>query len=226
MDAGQLESYLDPVRVFLSHSKHDRFGQSLAKMTRDYLHSDTDFGSFFDAKNIPPGLHFDEVLTHFVRTSAVVAFHTDSYSSREWCRREILEAKRHGVPLVVANALDKGDERGFPYMGNVPIIQLDDISSPTRIPLVVGYLLDEVLKDFLWKCRIAVANSHGATDVRFLARWPELISVAALIESGVNLEKTKVVYPDPPIGPEEAGLFSSFSPLLVMQSYTEWLGDL
>jgi hypothetical protein len=48
---------------------------------------------------------FQKVLLKQVRLSAVVAIHTDSYSSREWCRREIVEAKRWNVPLVVANCL-------------------------------------------------------------------------------------------------------------------------
>jgi hypothetical protein len=55
----------------------------------------------------------------------MVAIHTDSYSSREWCRREIIEAKRWNVPLVVANGISNLDERGFPYMGNVPVVRLE-----------------------------------------------------------------------------------------------------
>ncbi|WP_204306774.1 toll/interleukin-1 receptor domain-containing protein, partial [Klebsiella pneumoniae] len=72
--------------------------------------------TFFDVHDIPTGVRFDRAILLQVRVSAVVAVHTDSYSSREWCRREIIEAKRWNVPLVVANCIADADERGFPYM--------------------------------------------------------------------------------------------------------------
>lgn len=53
----------------------------------------------------------------------MLAFHTDQYSSRPWCRREVLEAKRLGAHILIVDALEAGDPRSFPYGGNVPIIQ-------------------------------------------------------------------------------------------------------
>ncbi|MDE0532569.1 MAG: hypothetical protein OXI01_14145 [Albidovulum sp.] len=101
--------------------------------------------------DIPAGLRFDEVLLHQVRVSAVVAIHTDSNSSREWCRREVIEVRLWKVPLVVADCISNLDDRSFPYSGNVPVIRLDD-RQEERIDFVVDLLIDEVLKDFLWRC--------------------------------------------------------------------------
>ena len=109
-----------------------------------------------------------------------MAVHTDTYSSREWCRREIIEAKRCNVPMIVVNCVRDVDERAFPYMGNVPNVRMDPGKAvpdkTSRIERVIGCLLDEVFKDFLWRCRIKLANGKNP-DVLFMARPPELISV-------------------------------------------------
>jgi hypothetical protein len=118
-----LLGYLRKVEVFLSHSKHDPDGVRIAQLIRRHLHQSNGFDSFFDVHDIPPGLPFHDVILLKVKVSAVVAIHTDSYSSREWCRREIIEAKRWSVPLVVANCISDVDERSFPYMGNVPVVR-------------------------------------------------------------------------------------------------------
>lgn len=81
----------------------------------------------------------------------MVAIHTDSNSSREWCRREVIEVRLWKVPLVVADCISNLDDRSFPYSGNVPVIRLDD-RQEERIDFVVDLLIDEVLKDFLWRC--------------------------------------------------------------------------
>jgi hypothetical protein len=159
---------------------------------------------------------------HYVRVSAVVALHTDSFSSREWCRREIIEAKRANVPLVVANCITDFEERGFPYLGNVPVVRLEP-DATHRISYVVARLLDEVLKDFLWRCRVELA-SRAVRGVDFLPRSPELISLVELASSG-DLAGRTVVYPDPPLGLEELGLIEALAPKTILRSYTQWLSE-
>lgn len=36
----------------------------------------------------------------------------------------MIEAKRAGAPMVVAHAVTEGEERSFPYLGNVPVVRL------------------------------------------------------------------------------------------------------
>lgn len=217
-----LLGYLQKVQIFLSHSKHDGDGERIARAVRDALHHGQGFSSFFDVKDIPTGVRFDRVLLAQVRVSAVVAIHTDSFSSREWCRREIIEAKRYNVPLVVANCIQDADERGFPYMGNVPLVRMDPILLD-RIDNVVGRLLDEVLKDFLWRCRVEMVRRDGAADAVFLPRPPELISLAGL--DGEAQAEVTLVYPDPPIGSEEQRLFEVIAPSVRLRSLTEWIAQ-
>lgn len=221
-DDEALEQYLRKVEVFLSHSKHDEDGERIAKLIRDYLYrgEGDSLASFFDVHDIPAGLPFNKVILKKVKVSAIVAVHSDSYSSREWCRREIIEAKKWNVPLVVANCLSDIDERSFPYMGNVPAVRMDP-DKPERIAPVISRLLDEVLKDFLWRCRVQLAAGTAGDDIVFLPRPPELISLAGLRE----ITNTTLVYPDPPIGSEEQRLFEIVAPSIKLRSITEWLAE-
>lgn len=216
-----LEAYLRKVQIFLSHSKHDDAGERVARLIRDRLQDGHGLASFFDVHDIPAGLRFHKVLLLQVRISAMVAVHTDTYSSREWCRKEIIEAKRHNVPLVVANCISDLDERGFPYMGNVPVVRLDP-HGPDRIDVVIARLLDEVLKDFLWRCRIAISAATAGPAVMFIPRPPELITLASLPPEA-DAPTPIIVYPDPPLSTEEERLFAEIAPRVQLRSLTEWL---
>jgi hypothetical protein len=214
----ELLEYLKRVEVFLSHSKHDQDGEQIALQFRQFV-QDADYDAFFDVVNIPIGLPFERVLLAKVRVSAVVAIHTDTYSTREWCRREMIEAKLFNCPLVVANCIKDTDERGFPYMANVPIVRMDP-EKRDRIDVIVARLMDEVLKDFLWRCRIKLFATAGK-NVSFLPRPPELIVLTALRDRAPPCDT--LVYPDPPIGVEEMNLFASAAPSVKLLSVTEWL---
>ena len=220
-DEEALERYLKKVQIFISHSKHDDHGEHIARAIRDRLHASHGLSSFFDVHDIPAGLRFQKVLLQQVKVSAVVAVHTNSYSSREWCRREIIEAKRWNVPLIVANCISDMDERGFPYLGNVPIVRMDP-HGEDRIDVVIGRLLDEVLKDFLWRCRVELTRPAADPAVVFIPRPPELISLVGL-PAAAEVPETVIVYPDPPLSEEEQLLFGEVAPRVKLWSMTEWL---
>lgn len=221
-DAAALERYLEKVQVFLSHSKHDGDGVRIAQEIRDWLHQNIALLSFFDVHDIPPGMRFPKVLLQNIKKSVVVAVHTDSYSSREWCRREIIEAKRWNVSMIVVNSMRDVDERGFPYMGNVPIVRMDP-NRIDRIEEVIGHLLDEVFKDFLWRCRIALTGDANS-EALFMPRHPELISLANL-PARTEVANPMIVYPDPPLGDEEEQLFEKIAPHVRLRNLTQWLTE-
>ena len=233
-----LEHYLEKVQIFLSHSKHDSDGERIAEKIRDWLHQNSGLSSFFDMIDIPPGLHVQDVLNHQVKASAVMAVHTDSYSSREWCRREIIEAKRQNVPMIAINCMTDIDERGFPYMGNVPIVRMDP-NETDRIEVVIGRLLDEVFKDFLWRCRVELAGRSNSGAL-FMPRPPELISLAnpaftsfanaelisaPALSADANGTDPTIVYPDPPLGAEEEQLFEKIAPRVRLRNLSQWLAE-
>ncbi len=127
---------LDPeakkVTVFLSHAKHD--GLEITTAVRRHLHEHTKLDDFFDAADIPDGARFAEFITKSAGSLPVLlAVQTDGYGSREWCRMEVLEAKRRRVPIVVLTAIQVGEARSFPYIGNVPVVCWRDQSRCPRL---------------------------------------------------------------------------------------------
>ena len=218
-----LQHYLQRVPVFLSHSKHDSDGERVANDLRDWLHNNTQLSSFIDAHDIPPGLSFEEVLEDAIGKpeGVMIAIHTDTYSSREWCRREVIRAKRRDLPMVVVDCLRALDERSFPYLGNVPVVRMDP-DRTDQIPEVVARLLEETFRDLLWASRIERLSGVAEPEV-FLARPPELLSLAKL-RAGTRNGQLVVVYPDPPLGSEELQLFAEVANDVQLHSLTEWLG--
>ncbi len=223
-DRRDLQQYLQQVPVFLSHSKHDSDGERVAHYIRDWLHNNTQLSSFLDVHDIPPGLSFKEVLEEAIGAPAgvIIAIHTDTYSSREWCRREVLTAKRLDLPMIVVDCLRMVDERFFPYLGNVPVVRMDP-GRTDQIPEVVARLLDETFKGLLWASRIErLPGSQGAAV--FVGRPPELFLLARFRVSARD-GSLIIVYPDPPLGNEELQLFTDAAHGVRLHSVTEWLGE-
>ncbi len=187
---------------------------------RDWIHAHSPLDSFFDVHDIPPGLSFEQVLLHQLDAGAVVAVHTDSYSSREWCRREVIEAKRRLVPMVVVDCVRDVDPRGMAYLGNVPVVRMEP-DRRDRMAIVAGCLLDEVFRTWLWLCRVGhhLADSPG---VLFTARPPELIALAALPPHDEESVPT-IVYPEPVLSADEERLFREITPGVRVQTLTDWL---
>ena len=213
-----VSAYLRRAQIFLSHSKRD--GTPVASAIRDWIHQNTALDSFMDVHDIPPGLSFEAVIDESIGTGVLVAIHTDSYSSREWCRREVIAAKRRHLPMVVVDCLHSIDRRAFPYLGNVPVIRMNPCNRD-RIERVIGVLLDEVFKDYLWRCRTARLSAVDP-GVLFLPRSPELIALATLSAPGEDGTQD-IVYPDPPLGVEEKDLFTAIAGSVRLRALSEWL---
>ena len=220
--AGSITEYLRKIQVFLSHSKHDDHGVHVANSIRNWLHQNSALASFMDVHDIPPGLPFEAVFEDAIGTGVLVAIHTDSFSSREWCRREVLAAKRRNLPMVVVDCLQSVDERAFPYLGNVPVIRMNP-ERRDRLDQIADLLLDEVFKNFLWRCRIEPLR-HVRQEASFHARSPELLSLANLSGGGEDAIQ-EIVHPGPPLGVEEKQLFAAIAPTVRLRALSEWLRE-
>lgn len=217
------KDYPERVRVFISHSKHDRDGEPIAKKIRGWLHEYSSASSFFDIYDIPPGVRFEDVFHGEIAKSAVIALHTDSYSSRDWCRSEVIEAKRRHVPMIVVNCLRDIDLLAIPYLGNVPVVRVNPSQPGDRIGIAIGHLLDEVFLDYAWRCRIQqYKETHP--EVLFLSRPPELISLATL--PNVQEESSRIVYPGPLMNFDDGKLFQKIAPGATVQPLDAWLEDI
>ncbi len=214
--------YLEKIQVFISHSKHDRDGESVGRSIRDWIYEHNILSSFFDVYDIPSGMPFGDVLRHQVGTGTVLAVHTDSYSSREWCRREVIEAKRRLIPMVVADCMRDIDPRAMAYLGNVPVVRMEP-DCKDRIATIIGCLLDELFHTWLWLCQVG-HHLKDSPDVVFTARPPELITLATSIP--YNRESiSAIVYPEPLLSVDEERLFREIAPGVRILPLTDWLEE-
>ena len=104
-DASLRRAFAQKAQIFLSHSKHDqdKRGEDFAKRLKLAL-AQMSADAFFDATDLPPGVLWEEALDDAASGRALVTILTDTYSSRTWCRKEILAAKRSGMPILVPTA--------------------------------------------------------------------------------------------------------------------------
>ena len=216
--AGSTEGRGRHVNIFISHSTNDVYGKRVAEAIRDWVNNSSQMSSFLAPRDIPAGVRFGDVIDNSIRDSVVVVVYTDSYSSRDWCRREVIEAKRANVPMLMVDCPESMDKRSFPYVGNMPMVRMDPANAD-GIPVVVGLLLDEAFRHALWQCGVASLYALSPHTV-FMAWPPELVSAAVL--PGADGAERSVVYPDPPLSPEESGLFSGVDRNLRLLSLSQW----
>lgn len=194
-----------PVKLFISHSKHDDSKLDAMKF-RDYINSQTQLKTFFDANDIAFGSHFGDEIKKAASESALVVFQSDSYADREWCRIEVLTAKSEGCPIVIVNAIQNGEKRAFPYLGNYPSIRFKK-----NYQGIVDLTLEQVLFNrYTTKLLDSLTDLYNIKASRILSNAPELFNFIQLKKKGVaeNEKYALVIYPDPPLGTEEMDILN------------------
>ena len=198
-----------PVKLFLSHAKKD--GEDLAKKFRDYLEIYTKLDTFFDTNDIADGHDFEEQINKNIENSAIIVFNTDEYSNREWCRREVIVAKRYGCPILCVQSIKKGETRSFPYLGNVPTLvwsdNIEEIINETLIQVIqISY--NKELLEYCKKMYEIDTNNYCI----ILPKAPELFNYIDIEKYKIEkIKETKdlvVLYPEPPLGIEEINLLN------------------
>ncbi|MEC4048950.1 toll/interleukin-1 receptor domain-containing protein [Flavobacterium sp. SUN046] len=189
-----------PLKLFISHSKHDDSKLDATKF-RDYINSQTQLKTFFDTNDIAYGSNFGDEIKKVAHESALVVFQSDSYADREWCRIEVLEAKSAGCSIVIVNAVQNGEKRAFPYLGNYPSIRFKN-----NFLDIIDLTLEQVLFNLYTKIFLdSLTDMYEIKADRILSTSPELFNFIQLKEQGLNEGEDfgLVVYPDPPLGSEE-----------------------
>lgn len=182
--------------LFISHSKKDsdQIGRIRAEEFRDYLRAHSKLNSFFDANDILDGQDFGDIIKENVDRSLFVLIHSDTYSDREWCRKEVLECKYNQVPAIRVELFTKGCSRLFPYMANIPCIRFSDNWHEITALMLRTALDWRYQKAYLNKLNEACGESIFGIEPTI----PELISI-----HHNHKECEKVLYPEPPVGLEE-----------------------
>lgn len=217
----------EPVSVFLSHAKAD--GTAIANEFIDHLQKHTRLASFFDAHDIAPAFRFADEIEQRAAQSILLVIRTDAYGTREWCQREVLAAKRAGVPVVVADALEDTERRVFPYLGNVPTIRYR-AHDPQRHERVLDLLLDETLRQLHFKRRVdrLLSEARGPKPI-VLGAAPELVGFALIRErerraGAASRRRTRrVVYPDPPLTAPEIDVLAHDAEPIRAESLTQFV---
>jgi len=199
-----------PIKLFISHAKKD--GLKLASDFRDYITSSTKLKTFFDANDIADGYEFEmQIKNNIIEdNTALVVFHSDEYSDREWCRIEIITAKRYKAPIVVVYNIEHGEKRSFPYMGNVPTIKWNNNQDA-----IIDLALVQVLNNLFSKQKLSkylelygVRSSYYCIEI---TTPPELFNFIDIEKKKKETKKSVlVIYPDPPLGLEELNLLNEF----------------
>ena len=114
------------LNLFISHTKNDINGVNLAKEIKEFIDSDTRMKNFFDVNDIQAGDDFNDTICENIKKSTLVVVHSNTYSSRFWCQKEILCAKQNGRPIIEVNCIDGFEDRSFPFMCNYPTIRFND----------------------------------------------------------------------------------------------------
>jgi hypothetical protein len=218
---GDLQLSPEPVRLFLSHAKLD--GENEAEGLLNKIKK-TPLEAFFDKTHIASGYDFSREIRANIRHSALVVLQSDAYASRPWCRREVLEAKRHERPIVVVHRMCRGEERSFPYLGNVPTMGWTGDNHYEIMAATVREFLRKLYTEARFKHLRRTRQIPRAE--RHLIRPPELID-GLLFEKEVaaGTGRTRLIlYPDPPLSGEETETLGEFFPAITFATPTTLAG--
>ncbi len=196
------------LRLFLSHAKADLDPDEKdpVRMIQNDIKDETISGWFDKAKIVPSDNFAEEIEKGIRDCSIMISVVSDMYSSRYWCQREILEAKRVGAPLLVVDALESGEPRSFPYLGNAPTVHWSRTDLKQDARKVVSRAARETLR--LMANRLALEGEADGNEL-VLATAPEAVSLANWPKD--RPEPPRFLYPDPPVSEQELGVLKALN---------------
>ncbi|MEW4370120.1 TIR domain-containing protein [Paenibacillus kandeliae] len=203
------------LKLFLSHTKNGESGVVIAEALKKLIDNSA-MRNFFDATDIAPGYRFDNEIVENIKNSTVIAIHTDSYSSRYWCQREIISAKDNNRPIIAVDSLEEFEDRRFPFATNIPAIHFNFNNEPTKIDLlkILSAALLETVRYFYAQLLLKQYKSVGVIndEDEILSRPPEVSDIEKILstnEDGFIASRIKrLFYPEPPVYSEEINFLS------------------
>lgn len=202
------------LKIFLSHAKDGKNGIKVAKACKDFIDNGS-MRNFFDATDIAPGYKFDEEIIDNIKESSMIAIHSDSYSSRYWCQREMLCAKEYNRPIVAVDTIEEFEDRRFPFASNIPGVHVHLDGEPTKKDLlrILSSTLLETVRFFYSKLLLEQYKHAGwmEPNVEICSRPPEVSDIGKILfddGGSINCKHKSLVYPDPPLYSEELSFLS------------------
>jgi hypothetical protein len=204
------------LKLFLSHAKDKAQGIALAQALKQEIDNGR-MSKFFDSTGIAIGYSFGEEILANIKDSTMLAIHSDTYSSRYWCQREILAAKAMDRPILAVDAIRFFEDRRFPIAANLPAVRVyvrDDNAIDNETVLeVLKHALLESIRFYYTKQLLNAYQSAGwfPTSATISARPPEAFTLAQMIGNGTTSSMpVDFVYPDPPVFEEESSHLAKF----------------
>ncbi len=208
---------VNAIKLFLSHSKRDDWASALAVELKHLIDNST-MRNFFDAQDIPPGYNFDSQITGHIKESTLIAIHSDSYSSRYWCQREIMCAKEGKRPILAVDCLDDSEDRRFTYSANIPAIHVSAQCNLKKKQLlrILSFALLETVRFNYNNLLLNAYKKCGwfDKDSIILPRPPEATDVLELIKKSkgkLTVRCKSLVYPEPSVYAEEHSLLKKLN---------------
>lgn len=183
-----------PIRVFVSHAKGD--GLAMAKELQTHFALNEPMCTFYDHVDLAAGGDWQADLLSAAGRDVLLVLWTDLYSSRAWCRRELMAARRAEVGVVIVNAASAFEPWSFPLLGNAPVVRW---AGPESCGTVAEVAVREALR--VGHARKVLDAQRGPDDRVFVHRpdaWSLLWAQndqARPLRSGMT-----VLYPEPPLG--------------------------
>lgn len=195
------------IEFFLSHTKDGKQGESIAKQLKYFL-DQSRLSCFFDSTDIAHGYEFSKEIENHIKKSSLIAIHSDPYSSRYWCQKELEYAKKHKRPIIAVDCLEEYEDRRFPLFTNIPAIHIqhsqdNKISEKDCYKIIIAALL-ETIRFFYAKIQFKKYKDIGWIDknVTGIYRPPELLDILNIINDK-DIKSKQFIYPEPPVYEDE-----------------------
>jgi hypothetical protein len=198
------------IELFLSHAKDGKQGVKLAEKLKNFI-DNTSMSNFFDANDIAPGYKFKSEIIGHIKKSTLIAIHSDPYSSRYWCQKEIQCSKENDRPIIAVDSLEEFEDRRFPSASNIPGVHVhlnyDNNVDTKDLYRVITTALLETVRFFYGKLLLNSYLGSGWFDENsvILSRPPEITDLLK-VKPISDLNDT-FIYPEPPIYEEELQVY-------------------
>lgn len=197
------------IKIFLSHAKDGKSGIKLAKDLKNFI-DNSSMRNFFDVTDIAPGYKFDEEIIGHIKESTIIAIHSDIYSSRYWCQREILCAKENNRPIISIDTLEEYEDRIFPFASNIPCVhvQINDEITKGDLLRILSSVLLETVRFFYSELLLKEYKKEGwiEPNAEIRSRPPDISDIEKIMffdGDEIKYKHNYIVYPDPPVYTEE-----------------------
>lgn len=197
------------LKIFISHAKDKGNGIKLAKGLK-YIIDNSSMRNFFDATDIAQGYSFESEIVNHIKDSTLISIHSDSYSSRYWCQRELISAKELNRPIIVVDTLHDFEDRRFPFSANVPGVHIHVDEEPTKKDLlkILSIALLESVRFFYSRRLLGYYKNIGWFDKNSIicSRPPDISDLNNIFHNDKEIISRKcknIIYPEPPLYSEE-----------------------